>query len=185
MDDRVIVEHYWQRSEQALAETAAEYGAYCYSIAMRILQSKNDAEECVNDTYLRVWQSIPPQRPQNFKAYLGRITRNLALNRFQKITAQKRGGSEISLLLDELEECVSTQDTSSLEDQAAFSDLINRFLAELSVEARRMFVQRYWYGYSIREIARAHNVRTDSVASQLFRTRKNLAQYLHEKGEFI
>ena len=185
MDDQVIVEQYWQRSEQALTETARKYGGYCHSVAMRILQNKSDAEECVNDTYLCAWRSIPPQRPQNLKAYLGKISRNLALNLFQKRSAQKRGGSEVPLLLDELAECVGGPDEPSPEDQTTFSDLINRFLAGLSDDARRLFVQRYWYGYTVKEIAQAKGVRADSVAAQLYRTRKNLAQFLHEKGEFI
>ena len=185
MNDQAIIDLYWNRSEKAIAETKKQYGAYCHSIAMRILQNTSDADECENDVYLRLWNAIPPQRPNHFKAYIGRIARNHALNLYQKRTARKRGADEIPMLLDELSFCVSDHNATEIEDRAAFADLLNRFLEEQSEQARRMFVQRYWYGYQVKEIARAHQVSESSVAAALYRTRKAFARYLQEKGEAI
>ncbi len=185
MNDQKIIEQFFRRNEQALIETDKAYGQYCRSIAMRILQNDADAQECVNDAYLQMWRSIPPHKPQRLKPYLGKITRNLSLHLLEKRNAQKRGAGEISLLLDELAECIPEGNTYTVEDQVAFSDLINRFLASLPTQARQMFIGRYWYGYTVRELAASQHISSDNVAAVLYRTRKKLAAYLSEKGVTI
>ena len=106
MDDKIIIQHYWDRNEIALTETADKYGSFCRSIAENILHNREDAKECVNDTYLKTWNSLPPNRPRIFPAFLGRIVRNLAFDRYDQMTASKRGGGQIDVVLDELEECI-------------------------------------------------------------------------------
>ena len=148
MDDRQIIELYNERSETAISETADKYGKYCYYIAYHILYNEQDSEECVNDTYLRTWQAIPPQCPNKLSAFLGRITRNLALNRYRYYMKEKRGYGQTSLVLDELQECVpatgSTEPEQVVEDKL-LSEVLNRFLHELPTEKRMMFLRRYWY----------------------------------------
>ena len=142
-----------------------------------------DAEECVNDTYLKTWNAIPPARPGAFRAWLGRITRNLSLDRWKRDRAQRRGGDDFAVLLGELDGCLPDADHAQrhLEDQE-IADLISRFLRELSVFNRRAFLRRYWYGESIEEIATALHCGTGKVKSSLFRTRNALRSYLEKEG---
>lgn len=169
MDDPQIIELYWARSEQAISETSAKYGAFLWRIARNILESHDDADECVNDTYLRAW--------------LGRITRNLSLDRWNQARAQKRGGSSMELLLGELSECVPAPGRTEqrLEDQA-LADSLNAFLGTLSRESRVIFLRRYWYGDRLEVITAGMNCSAGKVKSSLFRTRSKLRAYLQKEG---
>lgn len=183
MEDKDIVALYWQRNQDAISETAAKYGSYCRSIAMRILENNEDALECVNDTYLGAWNSIPPYRPSFLATYLGKITRRLSFDRFRQKNAGKRGGGEIALVLDELAECVSG--TESVEDAFARKELIaeiNAFLNTLSQEKCSIFLCRYWYALPVSEIAERFGKTENSISVTLNRTRSKLKKHLAEKG---
>ena len=181
MDDKRIIELFWDRSARAITETAKSYGRYCHYIAYNILQSDEDAEECVNDTYLKAWSTIPPKRPQRLQTFLGRITRNLSLNRYEQLTAQKRGGGQVPLILDELSECVS-QRSADLADVIAVKDVLNGFLALQTPENCTLFVRRYWYMSSVKEIALDCGLTENQVAVTLFRLRKDLKEYFEKEG---
>ena len=183
MDDHQIMKLYWERSEQAISETARKYGRYCHFIAYHILRNDSDSEECVNDTYLRAWNSIPPKRPNRLQTFLGKITRNLALNRYEKMSAQKRGGGQIPVILDELGECISSEIyTESIADELTVKDALNTFLGGLHTEARKIFVRRYWYMDSVKEIAKAYGLTESKVTVTLFRTREKLKKLLEKEG---
>ena len=185
MDDQKIVDLYWERSETAISETQKKYGKYCYHIAYTILYSNEDAEECVNDTYLRAWGAIPPARPSRLSTFLGKITRNLALDRWEKNHAQKRSGA-VELALDELSECIP--DTGSeLDpiDEIVLSDAINSFLAGLPLKTRQMFVRKYWYLSSTKDIARDVGMSESAVKVSLMRTREAFRLHLEKEGIVI
>ena len=143
MEEKEIIDLYWARSEQAIRETDKKYGKFCFRIAYNILSDQGDSEECVNDTYLQTWNAIPPRRPNKLSAFLGRITRNLALNRYAMASAQKRGGGQMELAVEELAECIPDPNTveRQIEDRE-LADALNRFLAGLPEEARRIFLRR-------------------------------------------
>jgi len=186
MTDTGILELYESRSESAITETAKLYGAYCTSIAFNILRNKEDADECVNDTYLNAWNSIPPKRPAVLSSFVGRITRNLALNRYKLHRADKRGGNETTLLLSELEWCVKSAD--SVEDAVDVSFLgkaIDSFLSGIKKEDRIFFVRRYWYADSISEIAKRFSAGESRVKTNLHRTRNKLKLHLENEGILI
>lgn len=183
MDDREIVDLYWKRNSNAINETASKYGGYCTSIARNILGNDEDAEECVNDTYLNTWNSIPPNRPSVLSAYLGKITRNLSFDRFRRRRADKRGGGEYELVLDELAECVSG--AGSVEQEAERAELvlvINSFLDTLSKEKCSIFLCRYWYATPVSKIAASFGMSEGSVSVTLTRIRGKLKNYLKERG---
>ena len=183
MGDDEILDLYFKRSEQAIDATQEKYNWYCTSIAYRILASIEDSQETVNDTWLRAWELIPPARPGNLQAFLGKITRNIALNRLRHETAQKRGGSAYILALSELEDCVTngtTPEDALLRQQTVAA--INRFLKGLPKERRVVFVLRYWYLYSTKEIAFKMGLRENTVSSMLFRLRKQLKTHLEQEG---
>jgi RNA polymerase sigma-70 factor (ECF subfamily) len=183
MTDEKIVELYWERSEEAIKETDKQYGRYFHYIAKEILQDEEDAKEIVNDTYLKAWNSIPPERPNPLKAFLGRITRQLSLNRLEQNKAQKRGGGQYLLALDELAECIP--DGSGSEDLASnidLTDAINRFLRSLPIEQRRVFIKRYWYMSSITDTATSFGMSESKVTSILFRVRNKLKEHLTKEG---
>ena len=183
MDDRQIIELYNERSETAISETADKYGKYCYYIAYHILYNEQDSEECVNDTYLKTWQAIPPQCPNKLSAFLGRITRNLALNRYRYYIKEKRGYGQTSLVLDELQECVPAgNSTEQAIDEKLLVEVLNRFLHELSIEKRMMFLRRYWYLSSIKEIAEDYEISEGKVKMTLLRIRNKLKQTLEKEG---
>lgn len=183
MEDRQIVALYRARSENAISETAKKYGRYCLKIAMNILHSHEDSEECVNDTYLRAWNVIPPQNPKKLSAFLGRITRNLALDCYASRTAQKRGGGQLPLALEELQECIpASESTEHAVTEAQLTEALNRFLSALSPQTRQIFVQRYWYFNSIREIASALSLGESKVKMTLLRTRNELKAFLEKEG---
>ena len=183
MDDARIVQLYFDRDEQAIPTTADKYGNYCTSIANNILGNHEDAEECVNDTYLNTWNAIPPHRPKMLSTFLGKIVRNLALNRYKHNTAKKRGGGEFQSVLDELGDCVSGRD--DVEQAYEYTELvaaINTFLSTLSTKKRNIFVRRYWYADSISDIAARYNMTYAAVSMELNRLRTKLHNYLTERG---
>ena len=140
MDDKQILDLYWERSEAAISETSKKYGKYCRYIAFNILHNDEDSEECVNDTYLRAWNSIPPNRPSVLKTFLGKITRNLSLDRYELLNAKKRNGGQMPLILDEIQECIPSLDsTENIVEEIALTDILNRFLSSLSLEQRKIF----------------------------------------------
>lgn len=186
MEDVQIVELYWNRDEAAIAATSERYGNYCYSIAYHILQCSEDAKECVNDTYWKAWLSIPPQRPNRLATYLGKITRNLSLDRLKQLNAQKRGKGQVELALQELESCIpSADDMDQIADEIVLSDTINQFLRAQPRTERNIFVGRYWHLYSIADLAQAYGMRESKVASMLFRMRQKLKHYLEKEGIYI
>lgn len=183
MDDKEIIKLYFERSEEAIEKTAGKYGAYCYSIANRILRDKQDSEECVNDAYLRLWNAIPPNQPENLPAYLGKIARNLALNRYEKNRAKKRGAGEMELVLEEAGSLAFSEEISEdISDRIVFTDTLNSFLKSLSKENRVIFVKRYWYVYSVKEIAEGCGISESKVKISLYRSRKALKKKLNEEG---
>lgn len=183
MEDREIVNLYWQRNQTAISQTEKKYGGYCKSIAKNILGNNEDVEECVNDTYLNVWNSIPPHRPKGLSAFLGKITRNIAFDKLRRRNADKRGGGEINLVLDELAECVSGRENT---EQAFAKKLlvkeINSFLDELPREKCNIFLCRYWYAMPVSQIAEKFGMTENNVSVNLSRMRKKLKDYLTERG---
>ena len=183
MKDNEILELYRNRDESAITATAESYGNFCYSVAYRILQSPEDAQECVNDTYWKAWQSIPPQRPDRLAAYLGKITRNLALDRRKGLQAQRRGNGQAELALEELEGCIpAAGGLEQVVDALVLTGAINQFLRRQPKTERNLFVGRYWHLYSVGELAQAYGMRESKVASLLFRMRKKLKAYLEKEG---
>jgi RNA polymerase sigma-70 factor (ECF subfamily) len=183
MDDAKIVRLFWDRDEQAIPAAADKYGSYCTAIAKNILGNREDAEECVNDTYLHAWNSMPPHRPGVLSTFLGKITRNLSFDRYKHNTADKRGGGEAAAVLDELLEIVS--DTDSVEQELDRRELvraIDAFLGTLSDRKRDIFVCRYWYFDSIFTIASRFGMTENNVSVQLNRIRLKLHHYLLERG---
>lgn len=183
MEDRQIIELFWTRSENAIAETAKKYEKYCYYIAFNILHNREDSEECVNDTYLKAWEIIPPQRPEKLSAFLGKITRNLSINRFKHRTAKKRGEGQYVMALEELQECIPAVASveQAMEDNMLV-ELFNRFLEGLSLEKRRIFMRRYWYFSQVRDIASEYGMSESKVKMSLMRTRKALKDFLEKEG---
>ena len=183
MDDKMIIDLFWQRSEKAITETSAKYGSFCHSISYRILHNKQDAEECVNDTWLRTWDSIPPHKPKKLSVYLGRITRNLSLDRYKKYNAEKRKAARTAEALEELSECISGGDNvSDYVDKLALAELIEGFLRKQTEEKRNIFVRRYWYFDSIREISAAYGISETNVSTILLRMRAQLKDELLKEG---
>ena len=185
MEDSKIIDMFWQRDENAISETGRKYGEYCRSIAYNILQNNEDSEECVNDTWLKAWNSIPPQKPGNFKMYLAKITRNLSFNRYNSNNAQKRGGGEMTLVLDELTECII--DKTDVEQEYIGKELkeyILGFVRTLPERERNLFVRRYFYVDTVSEIAKRYSLTENNVMVILSRTRKLLKMKL-EKGGYI
>ena len=186
MKDHEIVALYFDREEKAIAETDLKYGRYCHAIAWNILYNKEDTEECLNDTWLDTWNAIPPARPFSLKAFVGRITRNNAINRYEKNTAAKRGGRETDLCLEELAECVSGDGgPEQAVDYRHLTACLNQFLKGLKREQRNVFLRRYWYGSSIKEIAGSFGMTESSVKVTLMRLRNRLREELAGEGVLI
>ena len=182
MEDKQIVDLYLERSESAISETDKKYGRYCHYIAYRILENDEDAKEIVNDIYLKAWNTIPPNRPDPLKPYVGMLSRHLSLDRYEEYHTQKRGG-QVMLVLDELAECIP--DGNSGEDigeSIALQDALNKFVWSLSDKAQKVFVRRYWYSSSISEIAKEYGIKESSVTVLLLRTRKKLKAFLQKEG---
>ena len=186
MEDCEIIELYWQRNQTAISETAEKYGALLGGISWNILRSRSDAEECVNDTYLRAWNAIPPTRPSTLPIWLSRIIRNISLDRWKQLRAKKRGGDQTELLLGELDQCIpAAQGTVKILEDRDTAALISAFLRQLSPEARIIFLRRYWYGMDLERIAAGLGCSRGKVKSSLFRTRQALRAYLEQEGVHI
>ena len=182
MDDIRIVELYWERKEEAIKETSLKYGGLCTHIARNILSSYEDSEECVNDTYFAVWNAIPNERPNRFSAFVSRITRNLALKKYEYISAAKRNPTAITSL-EELGDCVSG--TESLESQVEsrrIENTIDKFLWRQGEEKRNIFIRRYWYFDSIENICERTGFTQSKVKSMLYEMRQKLRKYLESEG---
>ena len=183
MEDAQIIALYWSRDGEAIRQTDEKYGAYCFTIAQRIVQSHEDSEECVNDTWLRAWNAMPPERPDYLKLFLAAITRNLSLDRLKERKTAKRGGGAAALALDELSECVSGAE--SAEETAIRKEILaslNRFLGTLKETERSVFLCRYWYLDSTEEIAEKSGFSVSKVKTMLFRIRKRLHTQLEKEG---
>ncbi|MCL2499192.1 MAG: sigma-70 family RNA polymerase sigma factor [Defluviitaleaceae bacterium] len=178
MDDSRIIELFWQRSEDALTECKRKFGGYCRIIAKNILYNAEDADECVNDTLLRAWKAMPPEKPSRLKAFLGKITRNLALDRYEAAHSQKRGGGSMEAVLEELAEIPAPEATGVGE----LVQSINGFLRSEPTENADIFVKRYWYFHNVNEIADEYGCKANKVASILFRMRGRLKQKLESEG---
>lgn len=174
MEDSQIVSLYFARDEQAIQETDSKYGSYCYSIAYNILTNGEDAEESVSDTYMAAWKAMPPRRPAILAPFLGKITRNLSIDRWRSRNRYKRGGGEITLALEELEDCASDSSVEKAFERKQLAALMNRFLDSLPETERRIFLCRYWYLDSISAIAKYYGFSESKVTSMLYRTRGRL-----------
>ncbi len=182
MRDEAIVGLYWNRDERAIEQTDEKYHIYCHTIADRILHSTDDAEECVNDTWLRAWNTMPPQKPSNLRLFLGRITRNLSLDRYRRLHADKRGGGEMPILLEELEECATARDAVFEEiRKKELAEQLNDFLRGLAQRDRTVFLKRYFYAMPIGEIARQLGMTENNVSKLLSRLREKLKLFLGEE----
>ncbi len=183
MDDKEIVDLYWQRNQTAVDETAAKYGSFCHSIAYNILGNHQDAEEAVNDTYLNAWNSIPPHRPSVLSTFLGKLTRRTCIDRWRKRSAEKRGGGQIAVALDELEDCIPDKSSVERELEAKLlSEAISAFVKDLPAAERNVFLCRYWYMDSIETIAKEFGFSQSKVKSILYRTREKLRAKLIKEG---
>ncbi len=177
MNDHEIIELFFARDEAAISETDKKYGAYCHSIAQNILKSAPDAEECVNDTYLKAWNSIPPQRPNALKVFLGCIVRRLSLDRYRSWHTAKRDRN-LEVAFEELSECVPMKD----EDTSILRELLNEFLKNLDPKDRVTFMRRYWYAMTPAQIAKLDQVSVNAVTVRLYKTRNKLRDFLAERG---
>lgn len=183
MEDHAIIALYWARQERALEETDSKYGGYCRTIAYNILRNREDSEECVNDTWLRAWNAMPPQKPGILSSFLGKITRNLSLDRYKHSHAGKRGSGQLPLALDELEDCIpAAQDVEELVELKELSRILDRFLRSLPEKEACVFLRRYWFVDSTREIALRYQMAEGSVKSTLYRTRQKLRAHLEKAG---
>lgn len=186
MEDSEIIALYWARSETAIMRTDEKYGGYCRSIAYNILENREDTEECTNDTYFKVWTAIPPQRPGLFRAFLGKIARNTALNRYERDHAGKRGGGEMELLLGELEGCIP--DPAGVEEECEASELsgaVTRFLSQLDEQSRNLFVRRYWYAEKLSAVCERYGISESQGKSTLYRLRGKLKKFLEKEGLMV
>ena len=186
MEDSAIIALFWAREERALEETDRKYGSYCWTIAHNILRSREDTEECVNDTWLRAWYAMPPQQPAILSSFLGCITRNLALDRYKGDRTGKRGGGRLAVALEELEDCLSGSE--SVEQAVAGAELsraIDRFLRTLPEKDCYIFLRRYWYMDTTLEIAHRYKMAEGTVKSTLHRTRRKLKDYLEKEGIWL
>lgn len=182
MQDDDIVKLFLARSETAVAELSNKFGHFCYTIAFNILSNYQDSEECVNDTYLTAWNIIPPNQPRKLSSFLGRITRNIALDKFDYNTAKKRNG-EFDLILSELEECISSPaDVEKQYNEGETATYISTFLRKLDFEHRNVFMRRYWYADSISDISKRFEISESKVKSMLFRIRNKLRFFLEKEG---
>ena len=182
MEDKQIVDLYFERSESAITETEKKYGRYCHYIAYRILENDEDAKEIVNDTYLKTWNTVPPNRPDPLKPYVGMISRQLSLDRYEEYHTQKRGG-QVMLVLDELAECIPDNNSGAdIGESVALSDALTRFLRDLPQRTRSIFVRRYFYMSPVAEIAKDFSMKESNVTMHLLRTRKKLEHFLKKEG---
>lgn len=182
MEDHAIIDLYWSRDPEAIRRTGEKYGNYCRAVARRILPDRRDAEECVNDTWLRAWNAMPEDRPNFLAQYLGKITRNLAFSLWRASRAEKRGGGELPLVLDELAECVSPADTLQAIEAAELESAVNSFLRTLPERECGVFLRRYWFTEPMADIAGRYGMREATVRTSLFRSREKMRRYLEKEG---
>ena len=181
MQDNELLKMYFDRNEQAISETAEQYGRYCMYIADNILQNRQDSEECVNDAYVTLWNTIPPQKPQSLKAYLAKVLRNAALSMVRKHNAKQRGSGAVDEIIDELREA-ETDTPESITDAKMMSELINGFVKGLEKQQRIIFVKRYWYLCPSKQIAKECDLSVGNVNMTLHRLRQQLKNYLEQEG---
>lgn len=185
MTDLQIVDLYWKRNTDAISYSSQKYGSYCHSVARNILTSFQDAEECVNDTWIGAWNAMPDQRPHNLRVFLGTITRRIACSRLRMDYAQKRGSRQLPLILEELDTCLPTSPSAAQVFEAKeLEQAINAFLHTLPPQDCNIFLRRYWYAESIDQISRRYDLRPNTVKSSLYRSRRKLREHL-EKEELI
>lgn len=185
LEDKQIINLYFSRTEQAIKETKNKYSPFCRKIAFNILSNNEDTDECENDTYLKMWNSIPPNNPTSLKAYIGKITRNIAIDLWKKNHTQKRN-TGIEILFSELEDVISS--TSHIENEYELTELtstINKWLSSLSKQEQSLFVLRYWQGESVKNIAKQWNTSPSKLSSKLFRLRKSLKSALEKEGIYL
>ena len=183
MTDEKIIQMYFNRDEAAIDETSRKYGSYCFKIANNILNDREDAEECLNDTWMQAWNAIPPTRPAHLKLFLARLARNLSLNRYRAKYTQKRGSGEIAFILDELEECLSGQsDVETLYIAKELQAAINQFVRALPEKEGNVFIRRYFFSDSIKEIADRYHISENNARVMLNRTRNKLRDRLEKEG---
>ena len=183
MEDLKIIELYWCRSETAIEATEEKYGAYCRSIANNILHDSAETDECVDDAYCNLWNAIPPARPANFKGYIAAVIRNVALNKYERRHAKKRT-DDLTLICDEFFECIPYS-TADMGDELVMRDAINAFLRSLRSEHRVIFMQRYWYALSVRDIAARNGKTQTNVKVLLHRIRYDFRKFLEKEGIFV
>jgi len=183
MDDTGIIDLYWTRDERAVEETQRKYGSYFRTVSWNILKNSEDVEECLNDTYVRVWNAIPPQRPMSLRAFGATIVRNLSLTRWRAGQSLRRGGGQPEAALHELADCVADGPEQWLQ-AAELSRSLDKFLRQLPEKDRCVFLRRYWFFEPMEDIARRYKLPLGSVKSGLHRTRKKLKEYL-EKEELL
>ena len=183
MEDNEIVELYFKRSDKAISETDKKYGAYCSHIAYNILSNVQDTEECVNDTWLAAWNSIPPHRPQSLRTFLGKITRRLSLMKLRSRNRLKRGSGSVAVALEEIGECMPSSDNvETAVEEKELTEAVNTFLRTLGKTERDVFVCRYWYFAPIADISKGLGFTESKIKSLLYRTRNKLRAYLQEEG---
>lgn len=178
MKDQDIVSLYFARDEEALKVSEAQYGGYCMTISMNILASRPDAEECVNDTWLRAWNAIPPHKPSNLRTFLGKITRNLSIDRFRALHSTKRN-QDLEVAMEELGDALPMPEDT---DEGTLCGLLDEFLRRIDRQDCRLFLGRYWYGHSVTALAKHYGISANTVSQRLLRTRKRLHAFLNERG---
>lgn len=183
MEDKKIVALYWARNESAISESEAKYGKYCYSVAYNVLHSHEDSEECLDDTWVGAWRAMPPERPSKLSSFLARITRNVAIDRYRRYSAEKRN-AELDMAIDEFWECIPSGD-APIDEELGLKEAINGFLAGLEPKARVIFMRRYWYSMSVKDIAESMHISETHVSVILHRTRSKFKEYLTKEGIFL
>lgn len=182
MEDKNIVDLYWNRKDSAIVETSEKYGSYLFKISFNILYSKEDSEECVNDTYLKAWNSIPPNRPKLLKAFLGKITRNLSIDLYRKNRTKGRSG-EVEIAIEELEGVIpSGEDIFKTLDEKYLVEKINEFLESINRQDRKIFLLRYFYLHSSKDIEKLTDIKVSTINTILYRTRNKLRKHLEKEG---
>lgn len=183
MESKEIIQLFFDRNPAAISAVSKKYGAYCLKIALNILSSREDSEECVNDAFLKAWELIPPNNPEQLSAFLGKLTRNLAISKRRYGLAEKRGKGNTDIILDELAEVIPSDSSVELEqERKELIDEINRFLKKLPLQKRNIFISRYWYCNSVKDIAAQNGLSESNTSVILNRTRKKLKQHLEKKG---
>ena len=182
MEDNKIIELYWARNVDALRETEEKYGAYLTSLSSQILTNRRDIEECVNDTYWRAWNAMPPHRPNILGAFLAKIVRECSIDKYRRKIAYRRGRAQYDIALEELGDCIGSESAEATLMAKELTEAIGRFLAEQTADNRRIFVCRYFYFDSLRDIARYFVCSESKIKSTLFRMRQNLREYLKKEG---